>query len=632
MRISLGLLLLGSIALNVSCGKGAKAGHENVDTMDSPQYPQIEGDAFTLNSPKSNLNYKGTILLFNDNTAAAPVAEVINASSANRQAWADIKKFEVDSDYLSLYGDGGQAAKQLQLMKDGLQAYEIDALSKNPISSEARSANALTWIDREIADLNLNDAQTAAFNASWGEYCEAKVIELAVHPLLAQNTFKSIPNPAPVCQQYYTDHAILTSADCTSDDGDYFKCLWLDGVAKTRWFALPAGSTDANRTDKLNRLAALLNDDNYAATKGVFAFTESSFNLTSAAIKKLYFDKKEAFLNIALDQKTDANCVKAIASVGSQDICKIFGLSPEPHTPRQIIAAVEGTTPNQTIYQPLPAHADRASTTEQTIRYLNQRVATENSESDHLFFVFANTTVLTTPSFSTAGASYKDLFPEIRAHLAPDFYGSFTDADNVQIASKTQTISYLDSQINESRDTWTALNQNVLDTTDRGIRAANAPGVGVAFLQYDMAYEQFGNILRAELSFTGYESQVFRACFDLVSNQGVACPDGLPLQEDLTIHEASLSKAADGGMIQFSMKLDHANDIGFAPKARVAEGEKPDFFNDLPLTETEGRTLRFELYRNRLDGVLDIMTGKAFIEQDGQRKYEAGISMWEQAN
>ncbi|RZA11927.1 MAG: hypothetical protein EOP10_32255 [Proteobacteria bacterium] len=64
----------------------------------------------------------------------------------------------------------------------------------------------------------------------------------------------------------------------------------------------------------------------------------------------------------------------------------------------------------------------------------------------------------------------------------------------------------------------------------------------------------------------------------------------------------------------------------------MTEGEKPDFFMDLPTSETEGRTLRFEFYRNRLDGYLDIMTGKAFIEDKGVQYYEAAVSQWEQAD
>lgn len=637
MRLSSSLILLSLLSLNASCGKWAEADSEHVQTMQRPSYPDVAGDVFSLNSTKTYTTYRGTIFIANDNASVVDFAELINASVASRETYAAMKKFEVESNYLTLYSDTSSlATDQLNLMQEGLQAFELEALSKNPISYEAKIENASTWIEREVASLGLTAEQQAAFDASWGEYCEAKLIELAVHPVLSQNLFKSQPSPTPLCQKYYAAHAMMQSPDCTSQTGDYLKCVWLDGVVKTRWFTSPDEATDpviaAAKADKRQKLSDLLSDNNYASTRGVLGFVESSFNLTGSAIyKKLYFDKKEAFLTIALDQKNDATCVKVIASVGSQDVCRVFGLSPEARSPRQIIDAIEGVTSDAKIFAKLPPPADRSITTQQLIRYLNERNRFETSEGDRLFMELKDGSNLPQPSFSSAGKEFTDQLPQFRGVLGAEFYGAFSPTDRAERTKKADAIAYQKQLIANTRTEWNTLNNAITAATDRGITAANRPGFGHGFLQYNMIYQQFGNILSAQFSFVDHEDYAFRACYDLEKNLGVACPADLPLKADTTMLDASLSRASDGGMIQFSFKISPTVEIGMGPKARAEADRKADFFMDLPVSELEGRTLRFELYRNRLDGYLDIMTGKAFIEEDGQRKYEAGISMWEQA-
>ncbi len=638
MRLSSSLLLLSLGLMSTSCGKWAKANSEHVQTMTRPQYPVIGDDVFALNSPKNRTTYKGTLFIANDKASPVDFAELINASVQSRESWAAMKSFEVESDYVRLYKDDVAVAPiQVNLMKEGLQAFQVEALSKSPIAYTKKMDNAVTWIDRELASLHLNSEQASNFEASWGEYCEAKIIELAAHPVLAQNLFKSQPSPTPLCQKYYAAHELLSGPSCTAETGDYLKCVWLEGVNKTRWFTSPLEASDpllaAAKTDKRLRLANLLSDANYEATRGVFGSKESSFILTGLGIyKKNYFDKKDAFVNIALDQKNDTGCLKVIANAGSQDICRVFGLSPEERSPRQIIKAVEGTVANASAFLPLPAPAaPRTATTQQLLQYLNERNGFETSESDRLFFELKDGKLLPQPSYSSSGKEFTDRLPEFRGLLAAEFYGDLSPADLTEKDAKTKAIAYQEQQINAHREDWTRLSANIAASTDRGLSAANRPGFGHGFLQYTMTYQQFKNILSAQMSFVGHENYAFQACFDLETKTGVACPADLPLVADLALQEAKLTQASDGGKIEFSFTISPAVEVGLGPKPRADADRKPDFFMDLPVTETEGRTLRFELYRNRLDNHLDIMTGKAFIEEAGQRKYEAGISMWEQS-
>ncbi len=636
MLRSFKVLITASLAFSsVSCGKWATAGHESVITPPIPEYPVVANDVFALNSPKSRTSYRGSMPIFNDATQPQLIADILTASIDSRAAWAEMKKFELESDYVQLYGDNGQAPLQLSLMKDGLQAFELEALSKNPISQAAKIANAETWIDREVTALNLTPQKRASFDASWAEYCEAKVIELATHPLLAQNNFKSVPQPQALCVAHYKTLGLFQGPSCTGSAGDYFKCLWLEGVEKTRWFTSPLEASDpslaAKKAEKRAMLEDLLTDANYASTRGVYGFKEGSFSPTvSAGLKKLYVDKKEAFLGIALDQKNDASCVKVVASVGSQNLCKVFSLAPEARSPRQIITVVEGVKVDDNIFARLPApEAPRTVTTQQVIQYLGERNKAEPSEGDRLFDELADGSTLSSPSF--ANISFKNLLPQVRSLLGPEFYGTFSAADELERTRKSDAIAFLDEKIQASQKRWLELNDVITKTTDEGITAANAGDVSLAFVQYVMNFEQYGNLLRVDFSIKEHEDTVARGCLDLTSNSSVTCPADLPLKSGLRLIEAVVKRSPDGGKLEFALPLTDVDNIGLGYKARAEEGRKPDFFSDFQAADLEGKTLRFELYRNRLLDSLDIMTGKSFIDLNGVRQYEGGVSMWEQA-
>lgn len=635
MRLSSALLSFFALSslLNSGCGKWAKASPETVNTMDRPEFPVVENDVFSLNSSKKYISYKGTLFIANPAATPTDFAELIDASIESRVRWAELAKFEIDTKYNATYGASTALAKnQLKLMKDGLQSFELEALGKTPIAAADKLAHAETWIEREIAGLNLTAEQKASFDASWGHYCEAKIIEFAAHPLLSQNSFKTQPSPAPLCQKYYAEHQLMTSPDCASDTGDYLKCIWLDGVAKTRWFTSPNEATNADlaraKEEKRTQLVELFSDTNYQATKDVLGYVEAAFS-TSAAYKKLYFDKKDAMLNIAVKQTNDTRCLKAIVNVGSQALCTIFGLSTEQVSPKQIIDAMEGVVPSSAIMTDLAAPADRSYTTQQAIQFINRRNTVENSEGDRLFLDVQGNSTLSNPDFSKYGGTMAELIPGIRASLGAEFYGSFSDADLSLRQTKLDAIQSQQALIDFYNAEYTSLFTSASAGSDRGAEAANRPGFGVGFLNYELILQQADNVLSVELAFEDQEIYSFRTCMDLSSRVNVECPASFQLRSGRTYLPAQVSWAQDGGMMQLSLPLNNVTEIGFGPKARHPETEKATFFMDLPPEETEGKTLRFELYRNRILERLDIMTGKAFIEDTSHQYYEGAVSIWE---
>jgi hypothetical protein len=635
MRLSLFLLSTGVLtllpALNSSCGKWAKASPETVETMQRPTYPNVSGDFFSMKSSKSYISYKGTMVIFDKTATPQDTAELITASVNSRLSWAESKKFQDDVDYREVYGNDNATAKnQLKLMKDGLQKFDLDALSKTPIKPEARLANAETLVEREIDLLKLSNEQRAEFEASWAQYCEAKIIEFAAHPLLAQNTFKTKPSPSPLCEKYYVANGMMTGPDCNSEKGEYLRCIWLDGVAKTRWFTSAQEGVDSElsrtKSDKRAKLVDLFSEANYEATKGVLGLVKASF--VDSAIGNTYLNNKEKIINIAVRQTKDTVCAKAIINPGSQGYCSLFSLSPEKLSPKQVIDAMEGVTAATQAVSNLAAPEGRLYSIHQLLQYISKRPGVENSEGDRLFLEL-NGISLNSPTYAKFGETFANLVPEIRSGLGAELYGTFSPEDLQARLARVSAIQKQETQMEFMNTEYLRYLEAAAADSERGAKSANRPGFAKGFVQYEMIYQQVNNILSAELTFDDQDQYAFRACLDLNTKKHVDCPQGFQLRSELTYLPAILNWAEDGGMIQLSLPLTQVEAIGFGPKARKSADEKASFFMDLPPSETEGRTLRFELYRNRLLGALDIMTGKAYIEDASAKYWEGGISMWE---
>lgn len=639
MRLSKFIICLPLFVAVSACGKWAEAERESVTTLPIPEYPKVQDDVFALNSAKPKTEYKGTLIVFNEKTKPELLANVINASVNARDAWGEIKKFEVESSYVGRYTDGGTAFRNIETLEDGLQSFEIEALSKNPISQAAKIENARTWISREIDSLNLTADQRATFEKQWGAYCEAKVIEFATHPSASTNAFKSFPFPSALCQDHYAAQGFFAGESCQNPvDGDYTKCLWAEGILKTRWFAVPENNEAlaTKRLEKRTRLQSLLSDSNYVATRGVLNFTPSSFNLSvSAVFKKLYYEKKEAFVTIALEQKNDNSCTRVIANAGSQDICRVFGLALDPTqvNPREIISAFEGNKTDEKLFAKLPPPpAPRIVTTQQILRYIGERIRSESSTGDRLFLETKDGTLLAQPTFESAGDEFNAILPRVRDTLAAEFYGTLTEQDAARKKDKLEAINDLKADKDRKRKQWDELNKNIVTTTDAGISAANTGNVAVGFLQYQMTFEQVGTVLQARWFLQEARDHVFQACVDLEKKEEAAC--FLPEKSGTFYYPARLKLSENGARIDFSLTVTDPALQGFGQKARYDSKDpdrKPDFFMDLTADAWMNRTLRFELYKNRIKDHLDIMTGKVFVESEGKAHYEGAISSWEQA-
>ncbi len=76
------------------------------------------------------------------------------------------------------------------------------------------------------------------------------------------------------------------------------------------------------------------------------------------------------------------------------------------------------------------------------------------------------------------------------------------------------------------------------------------------------------------------------------------------------------------------MLLDDPDAVGLGFKAK--NEASPDYFMSLTADQIKDTTLTFELYPNRMQNSLDILTGKSLFSRGEGYLFEAGISMWEE--
>ena len=238
-RISCSIMTLPLLCLlSTSCGKWAHSKRaQAIETVAIPAYPKVQDDVFSLSGKKPDITYRTTMLIINPATNPALLAEVINASVFSREAFAAARNFEITNDYKNLYGDTGLEIQALNYMTNDLRSFELKSLQKNPISLDQRLQNARSWLDKELEEIKATPEQREAFEPAWGAYCEAKVIELASNSIFAASTYKALPSPQPFCAAYYENKGYFAGPSCLNPEkGNYFSCLWQEGVLKTRWF------------------------------------------------------------------------------------------------------------------------------------------------------------------------------------------------------------------------------------------------------------------------------------------------------------------------------------------------------------------------------------------------------------
>jgi hypothetical protein len=348
---------------------------------------------------------------------------------------------------------------------------------------------------------------------------------------------------------------------------------------------------------------------------------------TATSIVKDAIYKKKVYFYTALQSGKpsigmEASCQRLL-DPEFHFICGMFARTWKDRTPQSFMLDVEFNSALMVI-----KNREDLKTISDSVKFFSQRptVGTpQASNSDYYFHALVPGKTLTQPSAESLGLQQEAITTINNLFLDKVF--SLNSEDRA-LKDKSETeLAALQKDLTFHRTERDRLTNVASDALRAGIRAANAGDVAFGFIAYRMTVNHVGDIMRATITFEDHETQVFEGCFDKAKRVSVDCPAGLGLAGE-TMRKATLSLNPDKGRIEFSMVLDDPEAVGLGFKAK--NEASPDYFMTLTADQIKNTTLTFELYPNRMQNSLDILTGKALFTHGEGYLYEAGISMWEE--
>lgn len=651
-------LLLGASA----CGKWASTSKQPTFGPEMPEFTKLDEHVLGLQAGATSVGYGGTMLIFNDTASGQQIADILDISIKSRKAWAEAKKFEVESKYKELYADNGVIENALIDMQAQLRDFESQALARNPLPLDEKLAGTKAWLKDELELLYGKDESPAKINAqsALNLYCDAKLIELATNSKFAKNLYTQRPSPMGFCESIYEAKEYFTSDSCSNSDTgkSYFECLWVDGVAKTSWFTDILLNSESN-TENALLIERLLSEEKLASFQKVLSLDEEVLQVSSAVIKKLVFGTNGEAKNFFADiiQQTNEGskvCSRVIPDLA--EICSIFAIdyatnldnetnldftTSIPLSPFDMISVMEERDLSLANSFNFPNASQSLVTTKEVLAFIGQRDASshQNSENDLLLHQTVESSELGNPNFSPRLLAISS---QVQKQLAGVVYPELSESDAQEYRLKESRIEYLAADLGTARAENERLQEAIRLSSEAGFEAGAAGKIedssqaAHGFIEIRMKLANRNGVLRSYFWIKEFEDFAVFGCYDLANslnlNQSECAPqptvDGIEASNWLYANE--IMRDESSAKFTFGFEIRNPELMGLGPKARAAEGEVADGFMDLASEEISGRQLVFELYPNRALEYLEVMSGKAFIKDGDKILYEAGVSIWDQ--
>jgi hypothetical protein len=587
-----------------------------------------------LTGTELSVTYDGNLLLWNPKVTPDQIGAISDASVASRVAKAAQREF----DLVTLQPEIAAAAAAVTAKEAEIaaNAKAVDDTAKAKLNSpEARALKidaAAKWFDASVAKLEASGALTAdgaaASRENFKAYCEYKIYELATSRLIQLN-YSERPSPLQMCEGYYRAQGLF-SADaevCKPGRGNYFDCLWAEGVFKSQTYAALASTGGAvckptPTATGPNRAAALrawfdsgllrkIVFDNDAVGTSTFArvfgdsLTQNKLLLTPNWNKKPEYKDVLACRQVA--QRTEVPAVapdwqhalltnlKSVAetAAGAAQVFPLFNVSRDT-----------GATDAQV--------TDVSDTVRKFRQYVERR--------DGSKVVFDDATTLTDVNVSADDQFFNQPVGATISANPENFEGASNEPDikrifDVEAALKPADLLAkgvaLDGELADLKAAKDAL-PHAIDSYDAvtnkasqdGGAALTAPGAVDLARKLTLSIKTQGDKAQVDLSFGG-KGLDLRACTDLASGAGFDCgADGL-----LSLNSLSYDRAT--GKLAIAIPVADEDALGLGTLARV---ENATEFSDLTAGALNGRTLELDIYPNRLNPYYEFVTGVARVK------------------
>lgn len=246
---------LGLVALVLAgCGfeKTKKAGRQTVGPVVSDG-----GAGLALTGDLSERTFAGSLLVWKPGTTRDDVSAILQATRRYNEAYTRSRaviEALYESDLRRM--DERRAALLAEKSAPPGQASGAEALE----ARKARLDFGAGWFSALSARLtseNPGSFDETRAQALFARYCDAKLWELASHPMIADGTFSQRPSASVLCEAYFESQNYFESPACAQDNSkaqNYFRCMWT-ALRKTS-FVQSGPLQDARHGPVLEALAA----------------------------------------------------------------------------------------------------------------------------------------------------------------------------------------------------------------------------------------------------------------------------------------------------------------------------------------------------------------------------------------
>ncbi len=646
-KIARALMVLMVFVAPIGCGRAKAPQIQPRGTVVAPAYPVDATQALQLAEAKTTIEFNSNVLLW-DQPTGPQVQAILDSTRQTRLLRADA----LDTINRELI----PAKKKV----DGLQAALQTAKQKVESAGTARDQVAIRayihsvtdqYVETTLKDLVAANAISAAdqthANLLWEGYCEGKLWELAVSPLLSR-LYATRPTPNGFCDAYYTRKGYFADAElcgpaASADGKNYFSCIWTAGVLKSP--LIPTTGIAANCANvtppgaklvtRPQAIASWIARDGSGPLQKALRDDTALPNLKTKTFGQLLVETILGGQQIPLQFKTQSpelfSCRKAfnnnLASVPAGRDVDASGVpywqQDNPNNLLDIVEAGEGSALRYTL---LPK--------------------TDHTELDHANFVKLGG-VIAPFSVRDKTGGIKPSYSDSQLNEVIGQPGLVTIAANIDVVEmgplfpkltsfETKALSDLKAaqanamaDLAKAQDEWdakkVAFNKVTMEAIKVNItdaaKVGEVEGASVFLNTYVMKIEKDGDRLKVRLAFEQMTDQVQVGCLNIAT--GSAC-DLTPEELGPNGHVARITFDRSSSLITLTFDLgEHPENLGFPVHPRNIEGGDIPFNAIAPAT-LAGKSFQVEVYGNQLRD-LPIVTGNAYVlDGDGKSRLYTG--------
>lgn len=578
---------------------------------------------------KGTLEMSGSLLIWDDAISIDDIVQISQYSAAKR---AQVVAFEREG--LWLHDARAKNTEKEQLQKD--QQTKLQELLNHAYNS-AKEANPDAW--RQLMEKRRNIATTlikkefdalATLDPDWDRtasedtlhtYCDGKIFEYAVNPILLQRPYKTQPTPHIVCENYYRQLTSPCPETAGQETGSRLQCVW------QTLMATPTFTEHYSESDTLTALKTFI-----AEKPEQFAELILATHQDSSKGRYLRFYKR--FGRIGFGERS-------ITVKPSKEMLKVIRLVEAIESKHQLDDPA--TLSTDRLLFPSPAATPEIAAQRKRIITIMQILAkrlNDTSISDYLFnepipgHAHIDLQACISSNLSSASKSAHACVLEHLFTLVDELREDITPSKELldKIDSLRSMVRSLVQEIKEWAETIAQRELEALTLYSEAVnataKAVTADGVAKAlYSQAQLIINKSEKLLQVSILLTETVDVWYTACFDRINAEAVACTD---LEENQAQDNSVFTIHYDKDEGRLDLHFNLANPTLFGLQRLSRDGLDRDAdrasFCSITADEFRGLTLEASLYANLYNEALEILSGSAeFLDADGNKVYTASL-------